>query len=93
MSTQSWTPWQTWTEIATAAVILGIVPDYSKTSMLRLSANLHKRVADGSVQKRKAGSAQNAKAEFRAKDELHTTPDEDEPAVIITVPSLDDVLA
>jgi hypothetical protein len=80
-ATKTWTRWQPWNEIARAAVILGIVPDISKASMMHLSDILRKRVEDGSVQKRKAGTAQSAKAEYRAKRRqradgvvMHTTP-------------------
>jgi hypothetical protein len=62
-----WTRWLTCDEIARAALILGVIPDYSKGNKFRLNAILRKRVAEGLVQKRKAGPAQNAKAEYRSK--------------------------
>ena len=55
-----------WHEISRAALILGIVPDYSKASMRKVADMLAARVASGEVQKRKMGTAQSAAAYYRA---------------------------
>jgi hypothetical protein len=79
-----WTQWMRWHEISCATVMLGFVPDFSKTSMLALSKRLDALVSQGLVEKRKHGTARSARAEYRF---LLT---HDEPAIVVTVPSLDD---
>jgi hypothetical protein len=67
-STSRWTREMRWHEIARAALILGIVPDYSQASMRRLSNSLNARVLSGAVKKRKSGNAQSAAAFYRTRN-------------------------
>ena len=54
-----------WNIIATAALILGVVPDYSKGSMLQVSNMLKQRMAKNLVNKRKEGTSQSAPAWYK----------------------------
>jgi hypothetical protein len=64
-----WTSEQRWGDIAHSAVILGIVPDFSKASMLALNSMLEARRNLGLVQKRKEGTAQSSPAWYKAEYE------------------------
>ena len=65
---EKWTVEQEWSAIATAAVILGIVPDYSRGSMFKLNAMLMDRKAKGLVDKRKENEDwQGSPAFYKAK--------------------------
>ena len=50
-----------------AAVILGIVPDFGKGSMLTLNNILEERMQAQMIQKRKEGPAQSSPAWYKAK--------------------------
>ena len=56
-----------WHKIARAALILGIVPDYSKGSMTKVADMLKAQVDAGRVTKRKEGDYQGAPAFYSAK--------------------------
>lgn len=62
-----WTKEIRQSQLATAAIVLGIVPDDSKKSMHALNDRLKARIASGEVKKRKDGSAQSSKAWYRAR--------------------------
>ena len=53
-----------WSEIASAAVILGIVPDFSRGSMFKIVDMLATQVQSGRVKKSKEGDAQSAPASY-----------------------------
>jgi hypothetical protein len=56
-----------WSELARAAVIFGLVPDSSKKSMFAVNAILMTRKRAGLVKRRKAGAAQSSRAWYKAK--------------------------
>jgi hypothetical protein len=58
-----------WSHVAGAAVILGIVPDFSKASMLTLSNMLKERMDKGLVRNRKEGDHQSAPSWYQGKYE------------------------
>jgi hypothetical protein len=60
-----WTKEMRWNHIGRAAVILGIVPNTSKKSMLTVSTMLEAR--KDMVKKRKTGTAQSSPAWYKAK--------------------------
>jgi hypothetical protein len=64
-----WTKELEWSKLGRAAVILGLVPDTSKKSMLAVNAMLKARMKAGQVKKRKAGTAQSSRAWYCAKME------------------------
>jgi hypothetical protein len=58
-----------WSEISAAAVILGIVPDFSRSSMLTVHEMLEAQIAKGLVTKRKEGDHQSAPAYYKCRYE------------------------
>ncbi|MFZ0853654.1 MAG: hypothetical protein WAO08_31215 [Hyphomicrobiaceae bacterium] len=67
--TTKWTDEMRWGAIAQAAVILGIVPDFSKDSMLKVSDMLKAREEQQLVKNRKEGEHQGAPSWYQAKFE------------------------
>lgn len=61
-----WTRKMRWNEIARAALILGIVPGYSRGSMFRVADILEQRRAEGKIKKSKSGRSQSAAAYYWA---------------------------
>jgi hypothetical protein len=58
-----------WNVVCRCALILGIIPDYSKGSTLKVAEILKKQIAAGKVVKQKEGEAQSDHAFYAAKVE------------------------
>jgi hypothetical protein len=67
--TKRWTNEQQHSTIAVAAVILGVVPDFSKGSMLAVNRMLKEGMATGRVRNRKEGEYQAARSWYQAEYE------------------------
>jgi hypothetical protein len=67
--TKRWTNEQQHSTIAVAAVILGVVPDFSKASMLTVNRMLKEGMAAGRVRNRKEGEHQAAPSWYQAEYE------------------------
>jgi hypothetical protein len=69
-----WTNEQQHGTIAVAAVILGIVPDFSRGSMLAVNRMLKAGMATGRVRNRKEGAHQAARSWYQAEYEENDQP-------------------
>jgi hypothetical protein len=56
-----------WKDICRAALIIGLIDNYSKDECLRLWHMIDKRVKSGQVTREKKGPAQSSRAFYRAK--------------------------
>jgi hypothetical protein len=85
MPTLKWTPWIRWNNLIAITTLCGFTDGEPPRGAFRLKKKLDALVAQGLAEIQKDGTAQSAKAEYR----FVVTP-QDEPAIVITVPSLDD---
>lgn len=56
-----------WNEICRAAMVMGLIEDYSKSSCMKVRRMVDARVASGKVIKTKNGKAQSSPSSFRAR--------------------------